>query len=396
MKKIILLLSILFVNSEIFSQSQYGWIQKAGFPGPARHRASGAAVGNRGYMGLGHINSVNDILYDDWFEYDPGTDSWTQKANYPGGPRYHAASFVINNIIYVGTGRDINAVLHQDFWKYNPATNSWAAVAIFPGSARRGAISFVLNGLGYVGTGSGSSSFFRYDPATDSWTQVLSLPGTGRTSAVGFAINGKGYITTGDMGGPLNDIWEYNPSNNTWTQRANLPGLARMEAGGFALNGKGFVGTGDDFSSGTNYQDFWCYDPVSNSWTQVTDFGGSARRYLTSFVIGNKAYAGLGTSGINYADFWEYGSISDVEEISGIQANIFPVPSNENVTISLSSSITNGKIQITDLNGALVRRIENLSGNSFVIERGELSAGIYFIQLEEKGKIITNQKLIFN
>ncbi|HET6989765.1 MAG TPA: hypothetical protein VFJ43_00510, partial [Bacteroidia bacterium] len=76
-----------FLSCCVLAQTQLGWIEKANFPGPARHRASAAAVGNRGYMGLGHINAIVDVLYDDWYEYDPGSDSWTQKANYPGGPR---------------------------------------------------------------------------------------------------------------------------------------------------------------------------------------------------------------------------------------------------------------------------------------------------------------------
>ena len=395
MKKFLPLCIFLFAFNGIFAQSQYGWVQKAGFPGPARHRATGATAGNRGYMGLGHVNSVFDVLYDDWFEYDPGTDTWTQKANFPAGPRYHATSFVIDDIIYVGTGRDINANLYQDFWKYNPATNTWAAIANFPGAGRRGAVGFTINGYGFVGTGSYHSNFFRYDPATNSWTQMLSLPGTGRTSGVGFAIGSKGYITTGDMGGPLNDIWEFDPVLNTWTQKANLPGLARMEAGGFVLNGKGFVGTGDDFSSGTNYQDFWCYDPQTNSWMQVTDFLGAARRYLTCFTIGNRAYAGLGTSGINYADFWEYGSISDIAENDLSQTSIYPNPATEQITVKFASPVNEGKIQITDINGKLVRRIEHVSGEQFTIERDEISSGTYFLQFEENGKTKSVQKIIF-
>lgn len=382
----------------VLAQTQYGWIEKANFAGPARHRASSAAVGNRGYMGLGHINSVFDVLFDDWFEYDPGTDSWTQKANYPGGPRMHPATFVVGNKVYVGTGRDISGGLHQDFWCFDPVTNTWVSIAPFPGSGRRGAIAFTLNGFGYVGTGSSNTNFFKYDPTTNSWSAVTSLPSMGRISAVGFAINGKGYLTTGDGGGPTNDIWEYDPILNSWTQKANLPGLPRMEACGFALNGKGYVGTGDNFSSGTNYQDFWCYNPLTNSWIQIPDFVGQARRYMSSFVIGNRAYVGLGTSGINYADLWEFGSISDVEENEVVSASmeIFPNPIIETATVTFSREINNGKLILSDMNGKEIQIIPDINGKSFSLQRNNLAGGIYFLTLVEEKKSVSTSKIIFD
>src|ERR1043166_8829529 len=73
-----------------------GWTSKANFGGDARHRAVGICIGTRGYMGLGHINAVTDILYDDWWEYDPGSNSWTQKATFPGGQRMHSSAFSVN------------------------------------------------------------------------------------------------------------------------------------------------------------------------------------------------------------------------------------------------------------------------------------------------------------
>src|SRR5687767_11341276 len=81
------------------------WIEKANFGGDARHRATAFSIGNRGYMGLGHVNSIVDILFNDFWEYDPGSNSWTQKANFGGGLRYHATAFTIGNFAYVGTGR---------------------------------------------------------------------------------------------------------------------------------------------------------------------------------------------------------------------------------------------------------------------------------------------------
>ena len=92
-----------------------------------------------------------------------------------------------------------------DFYEYNPATTTWAQKANFPGtadsSARCGAFAFVINGKGYVGggiTNAGyTNSFFEYDPATDSWTQKKQFPGTARSGASAFAIDSLGYAGSG-------------------------------------------------------------------------------------------------------------------------------------------------------------------------------------------------------
>ena len=97
-------LFLLFVN-----ESRAGvWTRLADHGGVARHRASGFAIGGRGYVGLGHVNTGGNRAYEDFWEYDPASDTWTQKANFGGGERYHATSFVIGNTGYVGMGHDHN------------------------------------------------------------------------------------------------------------------------------------------------------------------------------------------------------------------------------------------------------------------------------------------------
>lgn len=395
-KFFITLFCAVILSFAAFAQNNLTWLQKAGFPGPARHRCTAASAGNRGYMGMGHVNSVVDILYNDWFEYDPGTDSWMQKANFPAGPRYHATSFTIADKIYVGTGRDPAANLMADFYCYDPVTNTWTTIAPFPGAGRRGAVAFAINGFGYVGTGSYHSDFYKYNPLNNTWTPVQNLPGSGRISSVACAVNGKGYLTTGDNGGPAGDMWEYDPVMDTWTAKANLPGLPRMEACGFALDGVIYVGTGDNYSSGTNYQDFWSYNPVTNTWTQQSDFLGAARRYMCSFVIDHRAYTGLGTSGINYADLWEYGSISGVEENkNGLSPmKVFPNPVHESATLKFSAPVHNATLMLCDLNGQQTQFISNVSGDNYTFERNDLAPGIYFLSLEESGRQLSVSKII--
>ena len=60
------LLSFLFLIFTLSTALAGDWIQKASFGGVGRHRASGCATANKGYMGLGHMNgsgvNINYLL----------------------------------------------------------------------------------------------------------------------------------------------------------------------------------------------------------------------------------------------------------------------------------------------------------------------------------------------
>ena len=66
-----------------------------------------------------------------------GTDTmpatWTQKANFPF-IREGAVSFSIGTLGYLGTGEQ-GSVYKKDFWEYNPSTNAWTQKADFGGVA---------------------------------------------------------------------------------------------------------------------------------------------------------------------------------------------------------------------------------------------------------------------
>lgn len=83
MKKSIITVSLLvgiitlFSIDYIFAQCN-AWAQKTNFGGTARWGAVGFSIGNKGYIGTGGEGSVPK---NDFWEYDPTTDTWTQKAS---------------------------------------------------------------------------------------------------------------------------------------------------------------------------------------------------------------------------------------------------------------------------------------------------------------------------
>lgn len=382
-----------------------GWIQKADFGGEARHRTTMLTIGNKIYTGLGHYNGAGpNILFDDWWEYDPATNAWTQKADYAGGICYHAAGFVINNIGYVGTGRTSpsGSTLVKDFFKYNPATNTWTQLQDFPGAGRRGAVGFAINGFGYIGTGSGYSDFYRFNPTTETWSPIPSIPNGGRISAVGFELDGFGYVGTGynyNVGYSTTDFYKYNPNTNSWSQISNAGTTNRMESTGFGLNGKGYLLTGDNYSSGTNYKDMWEYTPATNTWVQIEDFEGTARRYMSTTVLNDVAYAGLGTNGTNFKDFWLYdATLSLIEQKLEVNhINTFPNPVSDYVNIQIDgldeNELNKLDIKIISTSGTLVYN-NTISASKTVIDIKNWNNGLYLYSIEYQEKVLHSGKIL--
>ena len=287
------------------------WTQKANFgtPGSERWQAVSFSINGKGYLGTGQ--TMSGIRRDFW-EYDPVTDSWTQKADlgldfYDG--RQMAVGFTIGSLGYVGLGRDPGSTYKNDLWEFDPNTNIWIRKADFPGGARMGAVGFTIADKAYVGTGFNGtnpyfSDFWEYNPSSNSWTMKAGFAGGDRTYAAGFSISGKGYVGTGmAWGNCYNDFWEYNPSTNSWTTKAAVGSTTRRDAVGLSIGSLGYIGTGLS-GSFANLKDYWEYNPLTNVWTQKLDFGGSARYDASAFTIGTCGYVGAGYSGSYTRDIW--------------------------------------------------------------------------------------------
>lgn len=251
---------LLLATLDGFAQTPDTWTQKADFGETERYGAVGFSIGTKGYLGTGFRGGYDPPVseFKDFWEYDPNTDVWAQKADFGGTARLAAVGFSIGSKGYIGTGGTTFGNIYKDFWEYDPTANTWTQKTDFGGLARYAAIGFSIGTKGYIGTGYNGSyfaDFWEYDPITDIWTQKTSFPGGARSYAASFVIGSKGYLGTGyrQNGGPSKDFYEYNPSTNTWTQKADFGGTARFVSTGFSIGSKGYIGTGHDVGHGKDF-----------------------------------------------------------------------------------------------------------------------------------------------
>ena len=323
------------------------WTQKNDFTGTGRMNATGFSIGNKGYVGLGASGTstfYNDFYeYDPatnaWTQKATVGCSNSTSATCTGyaAKRGGAAGFSIGKKGYIGTGASVNWLLavtyYPDFYEYDPTTNIWTKKANFPTTApatsgRGGTTGFSIGNKGYIGLGAyGTSSsnllqdFYEYDPTGNTWTAKAAFPGTPRGGAAGFSIGSKGYVGIGGYfasssdNAYYNDFYEYDPTTNIWTQKANLGcsnstdascnGIAdaRYNGVGFSVGSRGYIGTGYNSTLSPNkLADFYEYEPATmpaplygaftgagiykwdgNRWTKIT--GSNPQSLETSGTI---------------------------------------------------------------------------------------------------------------
>src|SRR5438876_119434 len=150
MKKFYSLLAVFFIGVACHAQAPNTWVQKANFGGAARWGVVGFNIGTKGYIGTGYDGS---IFYNDFWEWDQATNTWSQKTNFGGIARDGSVGFSIGTKGYIGIGNYYNGTFVRciDFWEYDQGSNTWTQKANFGGTARLEATGFSIGTKGYIG-----------------------------------------------------------------------------------------------------------------------------------------------------------------------------------------------------------------------------------------------------
>ncbi len=360
---------------------QAEWTQRADFGAEGRHRAVGIGIGNKGYFGLGHYNGAGpNIIKHDWWEYDPSTNAWTQKSDYPGGfgvGSYACLSFGMATYGFVGGGQYSNG---NEFYKYTPATNSWTQVGNIPTSAMN-LQGFAIDNIGYYLSG---STVYAYDADTDTWSTKNNAPFSVGIWNSAFVIDNKGYIKSSGS------LWEYKPSIDQWIQRAPFPGLATAGSMSFAQRNKGYIVTGYSGALSEVNSEVWEFDPSNNSWLLLDEFPGTSRRFGASFEIGDRCYVGIGTNGTNFNDLWEFDRSLDVDQLDQLNVRIGPNPASEFLAIEVQNE--HFKAELYTISGQYIT--SSSASGSLTMDLSPLESGQYLVRITLQDGSVASKKIV--
>ena len=404
MKKI-LLAAFIILGFNVANGQTYAWTQRANFGGGNRYAATGFSINGKGYMGLGitHVG-LNYTYYVDFWEYNPASNAWTQKANLPAAGRSSPSGFAINGKGYIVLGWAPAQL--NDLWEFDPDNNSWTQKTNFGGAPRYDAAVFVIDDYAYVGCGYTpyQKDFWKYDPANDSWTQVADIGGQPRSAAQGFSAGGFGYVVAGGEQFVLytNDLWRYNPNSNIWAQMTGMPGGPRVSPSAFSFGNLGFAGLG--CTDLVVYNDFYSYNPLTDLWTPIPVYPGLGKIHDVTFTIDNCAYVSTGSDGIypggnDRNDLWCLCDVTRVNENNSSNGNIYVYANSldKKLIIKFSNQKSNSIfIKIFDLNGKFILARNSNNINEAEIPTTIFSKGNYLVEIfnNQKNKIYSNKILI--
>lgn len=260
-----------FTHNDLWSYdpSADTWTQLASIPASERRNAIAFAINGKGYVGTGFSLDDGDLgtKLKDFWEYNPLVNNWTEKAHYPGGGDtgiYQASAFAVLDKGYVVGGKIGSDAYIPEMWQYDPATDNWMARTNFPGGDRYQLVSFSLENRAIVGLGTDHDvmrkDLHEYNPVTNTWEDLPNFPGTERTQCSSFSIGTNGYIIFGSDGGLKDELWEYNYYSGSWIMRAPFPGGGRISGIAFSIGDKGYAGLGKEISG--KKQSFYEYTPA--------------------------------------------------------------------------------------------------------------------------------------
>ena len=282
-----------------------------------------------GILIVGSSSIVFESCYETHFQ-----GCWDQKTDFNGYARSGAQSFVIDNKAYVGGGYSQFLLKRlNDFWVYDPQTDSWARIADFPGTARNGAFSFSNNGKGYVGCGQSDSitnnlmqDVWEYDPIVDKWRQLKNFASVARNGMISFTIYNRSFVGGGyDGSNWFNDFYEYHPTTDTWVQKPDIGGSKRTNAFAFVIDNFAYVGGGQSYNIYS--KDFYRFDVTkadgsSAPWSAMNSLNGvdrngnkiaqpTPRQLASTFTIRGYGYVIGGDYGAVLGDTWQYNPVND-------------------------------------------------------------------------------------
>jgi N-acetylneuraminic acid mutarotase len=280
------------------------WTKKAPMR-HARNELQAAAVNGKIYAIGGGFTEMKDGKPIDNMtsgyteEYDPGTDTWRERAPMPEGSTHNGIA-VLDGKIYVAGGFAGNrhTLPTASLFSYEPASDTWRKLTSLGGplgSISLTAVDGKIHAFGgrVMGEDVTVGTHEVYDPKTDKWSAATPMPSS-RDHAGIWVVNGKVDIFGGRTGGSdtsvaLNEI--YDPKSDKWSSAAPMP-TGRSSSAFAEYRGLLFFAGGECRTvngSRGSFNENEAYDPKSDKWRKLAALP-VGRHGFAAASVGNTLY----------------------------------------------------------------------------------------------------------
>jgi N-acetylneuraminic acid mutarotase len=377
------------------------WEQTISFPGTPRDDGTHFKIGNKHFVGTGR--EVGFGCTRDFYAFDESTLNWSNVTSLPSGKeRQYASAVSWNGKGYLFGGVDGSGNYLNDFWCYDPLSNSWTSLNPLPASGRGGMVEFVIQDTLYIIGGRNANGILNevwcYSFNDQSWSQKNALPSYGIWRGIAFTYQEMGYIGLGknnlnNQTGFNADFLSYQSTTDTWSVVPNL-NLGEKTYVGYAQNDSllflfGGVTPSNQLLTTTerlHLSDF--------TLDILPDFTGVARKGGCAFLVQDDLYYTTGVStDTRFNETWRIANITDLAELSGIELNIYPNPTSTDLSIVCNEPIES--ILITDMLG---RKVSGMVVNDthFQVDTSQLPTSSYFISVKTADQTTTKKLLVIH
>jgi len=239
------------------------------------------------------------------WEWSPATGKWTNRTLAGTAPSARSGAVMVYDskrakMVLFG-GRSGSGYDYQDTWEWDPTTGTWTdetGGGSSPPARAQGGMAYETSTGKILLFGGGRSDptssdatgmtaslgdTWQLDPTTYTWTALT--PATTPTSRYGLGLvwdssrnkavlfGGMAVDVVGATGVPMQDTWDWDPSAATWTERTVQGAMPSPRyAHAMAFDGshtKVLIFGGFDISTGGNLNDVWQWDPTSGAYTEL-------------------------------------------------------------------------------------------------------------------------------
>jgi hypothetical protein len=156
--------------------------------------------------------------------------------------------------------------------------------------------------------------------------------------------------------------------------------------------GTAFVAYSDSFFSNRPFVQYF----NGSSWVSVaTGLPTGAADFTSLAISGSMLYFAYQEGSSTFeANVMKYDLASGINENSNeLTSNVYPNPVIANAVIEWGTMLNDAELNVTDIAGRILLNTK-ISGDKFLLERGELKEGAYFYTITEKNKAVSAGKFI--